>query len=57
MKKSSAKPCEMKKLDGLYVEQVACGTAHTFLLTRDVSEEDKDNLASMPEFNPVVTAA
>jgi len=45
----------MKKLDGLYVEQVACGTAHTFLLARDQSEDDKDIIASMPEYNPVVS--
>ncbi|XP_015367433.1 PREDICTED: protein RCC2 homolog [Diuraphis noxia] len=54
LKKSSAKPCEMKKLDGLYVEQVTCGSAHTFLLARDLSEDDKDIIASMPEYKPVV---
>lgn len=45
----------MKKLDGLYVEQVACGSAHTFLLIRDLSEDDKDIIASMPEYKPVVS--
>lgn len=55
MKKSSAKPCEMKKLDGVYVEHVTCGSAHTFLLARDLSEDDKDNIASMPEYKPVAT--
>ncbi|XP_050526083.1 protein RCC2 homolog [Daktulosphaira vitifoliae] len=55
LKKSSAKPCEMKKLDGVYVEHVTCGSSHTFLLARDQSEDDKDSIASLPEYKPIVS--
>lgn len=45
----------MKKLDGMYVEQVTCGSAHTFLIARDLSEDDKDIIASMPIYKPIVS--
>ncbi|PVD35390.1 hypothetical protein C0Q70_02352 [Pomacea canaliculata] len=50
--KSSTVPQEVKLLDGTYVHSVACGYAHTMMIARADTEEDKSNLQKLPVFNP-----
>ncbi|CAH2103711.1 unnamed protein product [Euphydryas editha] len=50
--KSTARPKEVSRMDGLNITQVAMGYSHTLLLSDDSSEEVKTKLASMPTFDP-----
>lgn len=50
--KSSARPKEVTRMDGLNITQVTMGYSHTLLLCDDAGEEVKAKLASMPTFNP-----
>ncbi|CAB3369693.1 Hypothetical predicted protein [Cloeon dipterum] len=50
-KKSSANPTEVKTMDGLHVHAVEMGMAHTLMICRDDTEQDKANLADLPEYN------
>lgn len=45
--KSSTTPDEVKTLDGVYVQQVACGFGHTLLIARDNKPEDKKGLGKL----------
>ncbi|CAH0703141.1 unnamed protein product [Spodoptera exigua] len=50
--KSSARPKEVTRMEGLNITQVTMGYSHTLLLCDDAGEEVKAKLASMPTFNP-----
>ncbi|KAM4704487.1 protein RCC2 isoform 1-T2 [Rhinophrynus dorsalis] len=50
--KSSTTAQEMKTLDGIYSEQVAMGYSHSLVVARDESEQDKEKLKKLPEYNP-----
>ncbi|KAJ6656829.1 hypothetical protein lerEdw1_003160 [Lerista edwardsae] len=50
--KSSTAAQEVKTLDGIYVEQVAMGYAHSLAVARDESEADNEKLKKLPEYNP-----
>lgn len=43
---------EIKALDGIYVEQVAMGMHHTLLLAREETDEDKEKISDLPEYDP-----
>ncbi|KAJ1525422.1 hypothetical protein ONE63_010236 [Megalurothrips usitatus] len=51
-RKSSTTPLEVKSLDGIYVEQIACGMTHTLFIARDKSDEEKQNIESLEEYTP-----
>lgn len=51
-RKSSTTPMEIKALEGIYVEQVACGMHHTLFLARSESNEEKEKIADLPEYKP-----
>ncbi|ELU07096.1 hypothetical protein CAPTEDRAFT_168471 [Capitella teleta] len=50
--KSSTTPQEMKLLDGVFIQKISCGYAHTILLARCDSDEEKTRLEKLPSFNP-----
>ncbi|XP_037299924.1 protein RCC2 homolog isoform X1 [Manduca sexta] len=50
--KSSAKPKEVSRMDGLNISQVTMGYSHTLLLCDDTSEEVKQKIANLPAFDP-----
>ncbi|XP_073512257.1 protein RCC2 isoform X4 [Phyllobates terribilis] len=50
--KSSTTAQEVKTLDGIYSEQVAMGYSHTMIVARDETEQDKEKLKKLPEYNP-----
>lgn len=50
--KSTARPKEVTRMDGLNITQVTMGYSHTLLLCDDTGEEVTAKLASMPTFNP-----
>ncbi|XP_029434439.1 protein RCC2 isoform X1 [Rhinatrema bivittatum] len=50
--KSSTTAQEVKTLDGLYIEQVAMGYAHSLVIVRDESEQEREKLKKLPEYNP-----
>uniref|UniRef100_A0A2A4JMU6 RCC1-like domain-containing protein n=1 Tax=Heliothis virescens TaxID=7102 RepID=A0A2A4JMU6_HELVI len=52
LNKSSARPKEVTRMDGLNITQVTMGYSHTLLLCDDAGEEVKAKLASLPTFNP-----
>lgn len=51
-RKSSTTAMEIKALDGIYVEQVAMGMHHTLLLAREETDEDKEKISDLPEYDP-----
>lgn len=51
-RKSSTTAMEIKALDGIYVEQVAMGMHHTLLLAREETDEEKEKLSDLPEYDP-----
>ncbi|XP_015912785.2 protein RCC2 homolog [Parasteatoda tepidariorum] len=50
--KSSTTPQEVKPLNGLHIQAVACGYGHTLLIARDEAEEDQKELNKLPEYSP-----
>ncbi|XP_053624419.1 protein RCC2 [Plodia interpunctella] len=50
--KSTARPKEVSRMDGLNITQVTMGYSHTLLLCDDTADEVKAKLASLPTFNP-----
>jgi len=52
VRKSTTTAMEIKALEGVYVEQVACGMHHTLMVVRDASEEDQDKIDNLPEYDP-----
>lgn len=50
--KSSTFAQEVKPLDGVYVHNVSCGYAHTLMVARADSEEDKEKLDKLPVYTP-----
>ncbi|CAM9946083.1 protein RCC2 homolog isoform X1 [Lampetra fluviatilis] len=50
--RSSSVPQELKKLSGIHIHEVAMGFAHSLLLARDESEEDKALVHQIPEYCP-----
>ena len=50
--KSSTVAQEVKPLDGIYVHNVACGYAHTLMIARCDTEEEKEKLQKVPVFSP-----
>ena len=50
--KSSTVAQEVKPLDGIYVHNVACGYAHTLMIARCDTEEEKEKLQKLPVFSP-----
>lgn len=43
---------EVKALEGIYIEQIAMGQAHTLLIAREDSEQDTEHINEIPVFNP-----
>ena len=43
---------EVKALDGIYVEQVTLGQAHTLMIVRDTTEEEKEKVEQIPVYTP-----
>ena len=52
MRRSSTVPMEVKALEGIHVNQVACGMGHTLFIARDASEEEKEKIQKLYEFQP-----
>ncbi|XP_059055129.1 protein RCC2 homolog [Achroia grisella] len=50
--KSTARPKEVSRMDGMKITQVTMGFSHTLLLADDSSDEVKEKLANMPTFSP-----
>jgi len=50
--KSSTIPQEAKPFAKVYVHKVACGYAHTLLIARNDSDEDKETIAEFPVYDP-----
>ncbi|KPJ09061.1 Protein RCC2-like [Papilio machaon] len=50
--KSTAKPREVTKMEGLNITQVTMGYSHTLLLCDNSTEEVQKKLSLMPVFNP-----
>ncbi|XP_072930881.1 protein RCC2 [Epargyreus clarus] len=50
--KSTARPREVSRMDGLNITQVTMGYSHTLLLCDDTAEEVKQKLANLPSFVP-----
>lgn len=50
--KSSTTAQEIKTLDGVYIEQVAMGHAHSLMIARDESDTEKERIKKLPEYNP-----
>ena len=51
--KSSTQPKEVKTVQGLCVQKIACGYGHSLLLVRK-EDEDKEALDKMPLYTPEV---
>uniref|UniRef100_A0A4W4EXY7 RCC1-like domain-containing protein n=1 Tax=Electrophorus electricus TaxID=8005 RepID=A0A4W4EXY7_ELEEL len=43
---------EVKTLDGVYSEQVAMGYSHSLVIARQETEQEKERLKKLPEYNP-----
>ncbi|XP_014250769.1 protein RCC2 homolog [Cimex lectularius] len=52
LRKSTSVPMEVRALEGIYVEQVAMGSAHTLFVVRDSSEEEKEKVDKLPIYTP-----
>uniref|UniRef100_A0A8C4X2D4 Regulator of chromosome condensation 2 n=1 Tax=Eptatretus burgeri TaxID=7764 RepID=A0A8C4X2D4_EPTBU len=50
--RSSSVPQELKKLDGIYIQEVAMGFAHSLFLARDETAEDREKIEKLPEYSP-----
>jgi hypothetical protein len=50
VRKSSANPTEIKLLDGIHALFIEMGNAHTMVVARDETEQDKANLAELPVY-------
>lgn len=50
--KSSPQPIEVKKLKGIYIEQVSCGLGHTVMIARDGTDEEKNKIRNLPVYTP-----
>ena len=50
--KSSTIAQEVKPLEGIYVHKVACGYAHTLMIARNDTDEEKEKLQKLPLFSP-----
>ncbi|XP_030798568.1 protein RCC2 isoform X2 [Rhinopithecus roxellana] len=50
--KSSTAAQEVKTLDGIFSEQVAMGYSHSLVIARDESENEKEKIKKLPEYNP-----
>lgn len=47
-RKSTPTPLEVKKLEGIYIEQISCGMCHTVMIARDETDEEKERIAALP---------
>lgn len=52
LRKSTSVPMEVKALDGIYVEQVTLGQAHTLMIAREKTEEEKERVNQLPIYTP-----
>ncbi|EEB12098.1 conserved hypothetical protein [Pediculus humanus corporis] len=52
LRRSSTVPVEVKTLDGIHINQVACGIAHTLFIARDSTEAEKEKINKLYEFQP-----
>ncbi|XP_003962937.1 protein RCC2 homolog [Takifugu rubripes] len=50
--KSSTTAQEVKTLDGVYVEKVMMGYSHSLVIARQDTEQEKERLKKLPEYNP-----
>ncbi|KAL0902086.1 hypothetical protein ABMA27_000039 [Loxostege sticticalis] len=50
--KSTARPKEVSRMEGLNITQVAMGYSHTLLLSEDSADEVKQKLENVPTFDP-----
>ncbi|XP_073794335.1 protein RCC2 homolog isoform X2 [Danio rerio] len=50
--KSSTTAQEVKTLDGVYSEQVVMGYSHSLVIARQDTEQEKEKLKKLPEYNP-----
>uniref|UniRef100_A0A8C6L6R6 Regulator of chromosome condensation 2 n=1 Tax=Nothobranchius furzeri TaxID=105023 RepID=A0A8C6L6R6_NOTFU len=50
--KSSTTAQEVKTLDGIYVEQVVMGYAHSLVIARQDAQQEQEKLKKLPEYNP-----
>lgn len=48
--KSSTIPQEVRDLTGIHVNEVSCGFAHSLMIARDESEEEKAKLDKLPKW-------
>ncbi|XP_075213200.1 protein RCC2 [Lycorma delicatula] len=51
-RRSTTQPLEVRALDGIYVEQVACGMHHSMMVARDLSDAEKEKLNALPVYKP-----
>lgn len=49
--KSSSNPKIVQPLEGVYIQQVACGLGHTLYIARD-DEKDRPLLDKIPVYDP-----
>ncbi|KAL0277372.1 UNVERIFIED_CONTAM: hypothetical protein PYX00_004688 [Menopon gallinae] len=52
LRRSSTVPVEVKTLDGIHINQVACGTGHTLFIARDTTEAEKEKIRKLYEYQP-----
>lgn len=41
---------EVRALEGIYIEQVACGVHHTLLIARDCTDDEKEKISDLEEY-------
>jgi hypothetical protein len=46
--KSSTTPQEVKPMEGIYAHQVSCGYAHTLIMARDDTDQEKELINKLP---------
>lgn len=52
MRKSTSVAMEIRALEGIHVDQVALGQAHTLMIARDSTDEEKAKVDQLPVYSP-----
>lgn len=50
--KSSTSPQEVKPLEGVHIHSISCGYAHTMMIARCDTDEEKEKLEKFPVYTP-----
>ncbi len=46
--KSSTTPQEVKPMEGIHTHRVVCGFAHTLIMARDDTDQEKERINKLP---------